>query len=262
MIVTQTLNVDAFGDNSIGGILTDFTRQILGVQTNASSDVTVSLSFLGDFELSSGGLGDEFGLNIEGNFFGWFTGAEYQSSTASFTISQAVWQSVIADGIVDVLFDLGDNVQDFSYLYAIEEYINLTFTWDDSANLIKGSAGNDRLYGTASDDILRGLRGNDKLYGYDGDDSLRSKGGNDKFWGGVGADTFVYSSHSGKDRIMDFETGVDKIDIHKWAAINDFADLKSHALNKGDDLWISVGKDSLIIKDFSKGELDVNDFIF
>lgn len=262
-IVTHTLNVDAFGNNVEGGIIGDFTRQLLGVETAASSDVTVNISFRGDFEVPLGGTGDEFGLNIEGTLAAGFTGGEYQDSTASFTISQAVWQSIIADGTIDVLFDMGSGVQDFSFLYGFEEYINLTFTWDDGvANVIKGTSGKDNLLGTAGADILRGLGGNDVLKGFGGDDILRSMGGNDKLWGGIGADTFVFSSWGGRDTIMDFETGVDTINIRKWAAIEDYADLRSHATNKNGDLWIVDGRDALIIKDFTKGELDVNDFLF
>lgn len=128
-------------------------------------------------------------------------------------------------------------------------------------DMISGGAGNDVLRGLADNDRLYGGTGADRLYGGDGDDILRSMQGNDKMWGGTGADTFVYSSGSGKDRIKDFETGIDKIDIRKWATIDDFADLKSHARNRGDDLWIIDGKNALIIEDFSKADLVKADFL-
>ena len=129
-------------------------------------------------------------------------------------------------------------------------------------DMINGGKGNDILEGLEDNDRLYGGQGADILRGGDGDDILRSMGGNDKLWGGNGADTFVFSNWSGRDTIMDFETGIDKIDLSKWKAIEDYADMRSHARNHGDDLWITAGKDTLVIKDFTKGELDVNDFLF
>lgn len=129
-------------------------------------------------------------------------------------------------------------------------------------DLIIGKAGNDLLEGLEDNDRLYGGAGADTLRGGQGDDVLRSKHGNDQFAGDDGADIFVYSSKSGRDTIMDFDTGIDKIDITGWDAIGGFASLKRHASNHSGVLWITEGKDTLIIKDFSKGELDAGDFLF
>lgn len=131
-IVTRTRDVIAFGDGGNGTQIVDFTRLLLGVPTTAASDVTIDISFLGDFESPFGGQGDEFRLNIESNFSAWFTGNEYEASTASFTIGQTTWQSIISDGTIEITYDMGEGVQDFSDINGgLEEYINLTFTWDD-----------------------------------------------------------------------------------------------------------------------------------
>ncbi|HEX8469371.1 MAG TPA: M10 family metallopeptidase C-terminal domain-containing protein [Allosphingosinicella sp.] len=78
---------------------------------------------------------------------------------------------------------------------------------------VDGSAvhdGNLKLYGGA---------GGDKLIGGDGSDLIYAGGGTDKMTGGGGADTFQLrdvadSSVSSPDSILDFVSGVDKIDLH------------------------------------------------
>ncbi|MDD1014871.1 serralysin family metalloprotease [Pseudomonas rubra] len=79
-----------------------------------------------------------------------------------------------------------------------------------------GGSGNDLLIGNAVANELKGGAGNDIIYG---------AGGGDKLWGGAGSDTFVFaassdSTPSNPDRIMDFVSGQDKIDL---SAISAFA---------------------------------------
>ncbi|WP_191488042.1 serralysin family metalloprotease [Pseudomonas sp. FEN] len=72
-----------------------------------------------------------------------------------------------------------------------------------------GGSGNDLLIGNDVANELRGGAGNDILFG---------AGGADKLWGGSGSDTFVFaavsdSAPNATDRIMDFSSGQDKIDL-------------------------------------------------
>ncbi|MAP95038.1 MAG: hypothetical protein CMK07_08820 [Ponticaulis sp.] len=92
-----------------------------------------------------------------------------------------------------------------------------------------GDTGINELYGFDGDDILEGRGGNDELYGLDDNDDLLGGSGNDQLIGGLGgddltggtgADVFVYEAISdsavtgiGRDRILDFEKGVDLIDL-------------------------------------------------
>ncbi|MCR8726834.1 M10 family metallopeptidase, partial [Frigidibacter sp. ROC022] len=55
-------------------------------------------------------------------------------------------------------------------------------------DVLRGKGGNDTLYGGAGDDDLRTDDGNDSLYGGDGNDSLLGLGGTDQLWGEDGAD--------------------------------------------------------------------------
>lgn len=77
-----------------------------------------------------------------------------------------------------------------------------------------GGSGNDLLIGNAVANLLKGGAGNDIIYG---------GGGADTLWGGAGADTFVFgavsdSAKAAPDRIMDFTSGQDKIDLSGIAA--------------------------------------------
>lgn len=115
---------------------------------------------------------------------------------------------------------------------------------------IQGGAGNDRLFGgtgndvlagdvemsgdlrngnTVSNDFLDGGAGKDRLYGGGGTDTLVGGMGSDTLTGGDGADRFVYNSTLesksmfGVDRITDFQTGIDKIDLSKLDANSYFS---------------------------------------
>ncbi|MBW8858809.1 MAG: calcium-binding protein, partial [Caulobacter sp.] len=92
---------------------------------------------------------------------------------------------------------------------------------------IEGRFGGDYLYGDAGKDVLIGRSGADVLSGDAGDDVLDGGSGADRLTGGLGADIleggedgdlFVISqadhSQLGQvDRIVDFESGVDSIDL-------------------------------------------------
>lgn len=58
------------------------------------------------------------------------------------------------------------------------------------------------------------------LYGGAGNDTLRGAAGNDILSGNGGADTFIFEDDSGHDEIMDFEVGVDTLDIRGWAGFH------------------------------------------
>ncbi len=72
-----------------------------------------------------------------------------------------------------------------------------------------GGSGNDLLIGNNAANVLKGGAGNDIIYG---------AGGADQLWGGSGSDTFVFAASTDSkpgaaDQIMDFVSGLDKIDL-------------------------------------------------
>lgn len=86
---------------------------------------------------------------------------------------------------------------------------------------LNGGATADTLVGGEADDVLNGNGGNDTLIGNGGADRLNGGAGFDNMDGGAGADLFVFNaaireigtSTSAHDVILNFESGVDKIDL-------------------------------------------------
>jgi Ca2+-binding RTX toxin-like protein len=80
--------------------------------------------------------------------------------------------------------------------------------YDDSASNVNvfqnGGMGNDQLTGGSGADHLVGLDGNDRLEGGLGDDLLV---------GLAGVDTFVFSGAPGRDTILTYQVGTDRIDL-------------------------------------------------
>jgi Ca2+-binding RTX toxin-like protein len=83
------------------------------------------------------------------------------------------------------------------------------------ADFLFGNGGADLLRGGAGDDRLSGGTGHDTLSGLAGSDTLTGGKGNDVLTGGLDADVFVFDGkvREGRDRITDFEDGIDLIRI-------------------------------------------------
>lgn len=85
---------------------------------------------------------------------------------------------------------------------------------------LSGGAGQDVLSGGSGSDTLGGSSGNDRLVGGAGQDVLSGGSGGDVLTGGDGRDVFLYtrisdSTRSSCDRIADFDSGNDVIDIRQ-----------------------------------------------
>lgn len=126
-----------------------------------------------------------------------------------------------------------------------------------------GGHGNDQMYGGSGSDYLQGGAGIDRLSGGDGDDILIGGAGIDRLIGGTGADMFRFSSSDGTDpdRIMDFEVGIDKIDLsgHSYMTWNNI-DLRDVA--DGGALVTYGSSFQLKLFDVMVDELSQSDFIF
>ncbi len=100
----------------------------------------------------------------------------------------------------------------------------------DDRDQLYGGSGNDTIKGGAGTDVLRGEGGNDTLDGGSGADTLIGGSGRDLMTGGSGADSFVFTSLSdsvagtARDVILDFEQGLDIIDLSAIDAITGGAD--------------------------------------
>lgn len=102
-----------------------------------------------------------------------------------------------------------------------------------TTNLIYGADTGDRIVGTTGDDTIYGLGHGDMLYGRNGDDHLIDGRGNDYMWGGNGADVFEFTLDGRKDYIMDFEIGVDRIDLRDLPLLYHYSAITIHAKTWG-----------------------------
>lgn len=85
---------------------------------------------------------------------------------------------------------------------------------------VDGGSGNDTLFGFSGHDELDGGAGNDVIFGGGHADVITGGAGTDILSGGRGADTFIFERGSQSDVILDFHSGVDRIDLRDF----DFAD--------------------------------------
>lgn len=97
---------------------------------------------------------------------------------------------------------------------ALQNFLQGNYTDD---NLVAGG-GRDTLAGASGDDTLSGGEGADALSGAFGDDWIIGGAGRDILRGGAGEDVFVFlavtdSLGATRDRIVDFEAGLDRIDL-------------------------------------------------
>lgn len=114
----------------------------------------------------------------------------------------------------------------------------------------------DTIFGGDGNDSLWGAPGEDRIFGGAGDDNLYGRDGNDLLAGGSGADLFYFFNgrDSGTDLILDFEHGVDQLNL-------DFASVD--IVDLGSAVRIDYGAGSVILAGVGDpGQLDANDFWF
>ena len=93
-----------------------------------------------------------------------------------------------------------------------------SLTGNGGANTLDGASGDDFVQGLGGNDSLIGQAGNDRLEGGDGTDLLIGGAGRDTLVGGAGGDRFDFditgdSAVGSGDQILDFVSGLDKIDL-------------------------------------------------
>jgi len=71
------------------------------------------------------------------------------------------------------------------------------------ADVLRGGALADRLYGEGGNDVIEGLAGDDYIEGGPGNDRLFGGPGSDTLVGGAGDDLYVWTSGDGNDRIVE-----------------------------------------------------------
>jgi predicted extracellular nuclease len=150
---------------------------------------------------------------------------------------------------------------------------------------LNGGDDDDRLLGDVGDDVLNGGEGVDRLEAGDGNDRLDGGAGRDVLFGGGGVDSFAFRNGGDLDRVRDFSSGVDRIEILGA----DFAGLAAGSLDAdffvsnptgtaldGDDFFIFNSKTRVLLFDadgsgtaetataiarFDGAQLTANDFL-
>ncbi|WP_238367684.1 calcium-binding protein [Mesobacterium pallidum] len=133
---------------------------------------------------------------------------------------------------------------------------------DEGDDLVMGDAGNDRVRGGDGNDTVLGGDGDDRVDGQLGDDTLDGGAGEDRYDGGLGADVFVFSADGVTDRIVDFEDGIDVIDLSAFGHVGGAAALTLTQVSV-DHVAIDLGGGDLIdVSDWTLGQVDDSDFLF
>jgi len=133
---------------------------------------------------------------------------------------------------------------------------------NEGDDVINGQAGNDWLEGQAGNDTLNGGMNTDKLHGGDGNDLLSGGQGADVLIGGAGNDQFYFdslddNSEESPDTIIDFEQGIDQINLSQLDAI--FTDL---TFDVHDDFTqIGIQNEDFGIKVIGQNTLAESDFL-
>jgi serralysin len=186
----------------------------------AGADIVTGTAIRDYFRAGSGGAD---------TLTGGFGDDRYFLDQAGVTVVEAV------DGGTDYVYaslsyTLADNIENLlqagsADIQGIGNGLANVLFGNDGANDLQGLDGRDRLAGRAGNDTLSGGADIDRLYGEDGDDRLVGGDGGDGLWGGNGADTFVLlPTVADADRIYDFATGTDKLEISEALFGQDFGD--------------------------------------
>lgn len=129
-------------------------------------------------------------------------------------------------------------------------------------DFIDGGKGSDLIVGGDHNDTLFGGDDKDYLYGDDGIDSINGGKGDDILYGGALADTFIFETLSGYDKIKGWEDGIDKIDLSAWG-FSGLSDVLAISQDYAASVRLNFADGSmLLIGGVTSSSFDSGDFIF
>ncbi|KAA3511265.1 family 16 glycosylhydrolase [Agrobacterium vitis] len=112
----------------------------------------------------------------------------------------------------------------------------MSYTLGDGIENLVVTGDNRYAFGNSLNNIITGGTGIQTIDGY---------GGNDVLIGGGGADTFVFSSGNGSDRITDFSSD-DTVRLQNYD-FSDFTEVQSHMTQTGSDVSLDLGNGESIL---------------
>jgi glucose/arabinose dehydrogenase len=143
---------------------------------------------------------------------------------------------------------------------------NDLLTGTAGADTLRGLGGDDRLFGLGGRDLLVGNGGRDTLEGGSGKDTLRggqggdwlrSGNGSDRLSGGRGPDRFGLELGPGRDRIVDFQDGSDRLELADGLS---FGALE--IVQRRDNTLIRSGGEALaLLEGIRVNQIDQGDFV-
>jgi Ca2+-binding RTX toxin-like protein len=163
---------------------------------------------------------------------------------------------VINKAGLTIVEDFGEGVD------RINSSVSITMPANVEKLYLTGKAAIDATGGTSGNWIY-GNQAANRIDAGGGFDYIDGGKGNDILTGGSSGDDFHFARGSGKDIVTDFQAGFDEIEIGDLKGATDFVDmLANHVTEKGGDLWITYGRDIVILQDTAKVDLKGGDFDF
>lgn len=211
----------ATGQASYGDAAGDVLVSVENLDGSALADILTGnasanrLSGGGGNDVLDGGTGNDMLLGGAGDDY------FYVDSVSDVVVENA---GEGADTVVSsVSWTLGANVENLTLsgsatINGTGNALANTLVGNSGANSLDGASGDDIVQGLGGNDTLAGQAGNDRLEGGDGADLLVGGAGRDTLVGGAGGDRFDFdlagdSAVGSGDQILDFVTGLDKIDL-------------------------------------------------
>ena len=227
----------------------------------ADSDDAVTVSLLTGATSGGDSVGDVFN-SIE----------NLRGSTAADSLTGDIGDNVIEGGQGADTLDGGLGTDTVSYensdTRVVVDLLNgNTFLGHADGDVISGfenltgSRLPDYLLGSNDANVLSGGAGMDRLEARGGDDTLIGGAQNDNLNGGGGADDFVLRPGDGADVIVDWQDGLDQIDISAFGLSFGDAQAASSQLPAGHLFLDFGGGDSFQINNFAFADFDAGDVI-
>lgn len=120
-----------------------------------------------------------------------------------------------------------------------------------------GTIGDEMLTGTAAADLIDGGAGDDTLSGGAGADILIDGTGSDRLQGGAGADIFVFAADNASDRVVDFDSAADRLDISALGLIRSIGQLDIQPTATG--AVITYADETIVLQSAGGGTLSETD---
>ena len=119
-------------------------------------------------------------------------------------------------------------------------------------------AGGGTILGTSGDDQIVGSDTADTISGDSGNDIIVDGQGSDLLSGGLGEDTFVFIADGQPDSILDFQPGIDRLDLSRFDFLNDVSQID--VVSTSDGAILSYADEEITIISIDGSGLSFGDF--